>query len=165
MISRRSPARSPSVGPDHGPCVAAVFPGEITFHRLKEVVCLLPNPPNRAGRIRRQRKCVSPHQLLRCRTALRPKAISAEGAMLMKSRTRVFMRVTLAIVFFFSVFLATTAMSEVAARDRGRDRCKRRCEERYSQRKNECRRFRGRERHRCEDEAKRERNDCKDRCR
>ena len=83
----------------------------------------------------------------------------------MKSSTNVFARVTLAIVFFFGLFLAVCSTSGVAAPDRQRDRCKRRCDETYKSRKYECKRLRGRERHRCEEEAKRERNDCKDRCR
>ena len=148
--------------------MAAVWPSvprKNNFPSTARGCILRSNPLERAGRNSCQRKFVSPHELLLCRTALRQRHSHQKELMRMKSRTRVFMRVTLAIVFFFSVFLATTAMSEVAARDRGRDRCKRRCEERYSQRKNECRRFRGRERHRCEDEAKQERNNCKDRCR
>lgn len=85
----------------------------------------------------------------------------------MKSKATVFMRVTLAILFFCGVFLALTSTSSVAAPDRRSDRCKKRCEETYNRRKWECKRLRGRdrERHRCEEEAKRERNNCKDRCR
>ncbi len=82
----------------------------------------------------------------------------------MKSRANVFMRVTLAIVFFCGLFLAVSSISGLAAPDRRRDRCKRRCEDVYKVRKFECKRFRG-DRHRCEQEAKRERNNCKDRCR
>ena len=83
----------------------------------------------------------------------------------MTARGRLFMRVTVAILFFCALLVSALSTSGTAAPDRQRDRCKRRCEERYDQRKRECKSFRGREKHRCEDEAKRERKFCKDGCR
>ncbi len=82
----------------------------------------------------------------------------------MTSNSRVFKRVTLAILFFCALFVSALSTSGVAAPDRHKDRCKRRCEERYDRRKWECKRLRGGAKHRCEDEAKRERNNCKDAC-
>lgn len=78
----------------------------------------------------------------------------------MKSTKRVFLRITLALLFCLAMFGSVNSTSAA-----GGNRCKDRCNDRYHREKDRCDHRRGEERRRCERRADEEHDQCRKNCR